>query len=117
MKDDEIIVLQRRQRNIRFFTRDAGFYLPALRHQRYCLVVMNIGQNEVATFVRRLLRHSHFNTQLKRMGRVVRVSHAGLALWRLRSQTEIHIDPDRTDDIPVAEMQSDRLTWDRVRAR
>jgi hypothetical protein len=27
---------------------------------------------------------------VKRMGRVVRVSHAGLAVWRLRSRTEIH---------------------------
>jgi hypothetical protein len=26
---------------------------------------------------------------VKRMGRVVRVSHAGLAAWRLRSRTEI----------------------------
>ena len=52
---------------------------------------MNVGQNEVAVFIRRLLRHPHFNTQLKRMGRVVRVSHVGVALWRLRSQKEIHI--------------------------
>jgi hypothetical protein len=27
MKDDEIVVFLRRQRNITFFTRDAGFYL------------------------------------------------------------------------------------------
>jgi len=92
MKDDEIVVFLRRQRNITFFTRDAGFYLPQLRHPHYCLVVMNVGQNEVAMFVRRLLRHTHFDAQAKRMGRVIRVSHAGLALWRLRSQAEIHVD-------------------------
>jgi hypothetical protein len=51
---------------------------------------MNVGPNETATFVRRFLRHADFDTQVKRMGRVVRVSHAGLAVWRLRSQTEIH---------------------------
>lgn len=50
---------------------------------------MNVGQNEVATFVRRFLRHPNFNTQAKRMGRVVRASHAGLAVWRLGLQTEI----------------------------
>lgn len=90
MKDDEIAVLLRQQRYITFFTRDTGFYVPELRHRRYCLVVMNVGQNEAATFVRRFLRHPDFDTQVKRMGRVVRVSHAGLAVWRLRSQTEIH---------------------------
>ena len=65
--------------------------MPELRHRRYCLVVMNVGQNEAATFIRRFLRHPDFNTQVQRMGRVVRVSHAGLGVWRLRSQTEIHM--------------------------
>jgi hypothetical protein len=54
-------------------------------------VVTSVGQNEVATFIRRFLRHPDFDTRTKRMGRVVRVSHAGLAVWRLRAQTEIHI--------------------------
>jgi hypothetical protein len=48
MKDEEIVALLRRRRNITFFTRDAGFYQPELRHQRCCLVVMNVGQNEVS---------------------------------------------------------------------
>jgi hypothetical protein len=90
LKDEEIIVLLRRQRNTTFFTRDAGFYLPELRHGSYCLVVTSVGQNEVAAFIRRLLRHPDFDTQAKRMGRVVRVSHAGLAFWSVRSQTEVH---------------------------
>jgi hypothetical protein len=90
MKDDEIVVFLRRQRKVTFFTRDAGFYQPALRHPRYCMVVMSVGQYEVATFVRRFLRHPDFDTQVKRMGKVVRVSHSGLVVWRLRSQTEIH---------------------------
>jgi hypothetical protein len=71
-------------------TRDADFYLPELRHPRYCLVAMNVGQNEVAAFVRRFLRHLDFDTQVKRMGNVIPISHAGLAIWRLRPQTEIH---------------------------
>ena len=52
---------------------------------------MHVGQNEAAVFVRRFLRHPNFNTQLKRMGCVVRVSHAGLTFWRLRSQTEGYV--------------------------
>ena len=32
LKDEEIIVLLRRQRNPTFFTRDTGFYHPNLRH-------------------------------------------------------------------------------------
>jgi hypothetical protein len=98
MKDDEIVVLLRRHRNITFFTRDSGFYAPELRHVRYCLVVMHVGQNEVTTFVRRFLRHAEFDTQLKRMGKVVRISHVYLEAWRLGSQSEIQsawAGPDR----------------------
>jgi len=91
MKDEEIIVLLRRHRNVTFFTRDAGFYQADLRQRRFCVVVMSVGQTEVATFIRRFLRHPSFDSQEKRMGRVVRVSHTGLALWRLRSPIQSHI--------------------------
>ena len=89
LKDEEIIVLLRRQRNPTFFTRDAGFYAPELRHRRYCLVVANVGQNEVAAFIRRFLRHPDFDTQEKRMGAVARVSHMGIAAWCLNMQAGI----------------------------
>src|ERR1039458_5916867 len=90
LKDEGIIVLLRQQRNATFFTRDAGFYLPIHRHRSYCLVVTSVGQYEVATFVRRFLRHLDFDNQSKRMGRVVWLSHAGVAVWRLRSQIVLH---------------------------
>ena len=91
LKDEEILVLLRQHRDPTFFTRDADFYHSDLRHRSYCLVVTSVGQNEVATFIRRFLRHPDFDTRAKRMGRVVRVSHAGLVVWGLRAQTEIHI--------------------------
>jgi hypothetical protein len=75
LKDEEIVVLLRQHSHPTFFTRDAGFYHRDLRHRSYCLVVTTVGQNEVATFVRRFLRHPDFDTRAKRMGRVVRVSH------------------------------------------
>jgi len=91
LKDEEIVVLLRGLRAPTFFTRDAGFYQRELRHRGYCLVLMSVEQHEVAAFVRRFLRHPDFDTHEKRMGRVIRISHAGLAIWRVRAQTEIHI--------------------------
>jgi hypothetical protein len=90
LKDDEIVVLLRRLHDPTFITRDTGFYHPNLRHRGYCLIVAGVAQNEVAVFVRRLFRHPDFDTQAKRMGRVVRISHVGVVSWRLRSQTEMH---------------------------
>jgi hypothetical protein len=78
LKDEEIVVL-RRQRNSALFTRDAGFYQPVLRHPSYCIVVASVGQHQVAAFIRRFLRHPDFDTQAKRMGRVLRIS---LPDWR-----------------------------------
>jgi hypothetical protein len=37
LKDEEIIVLLGKQRSPTFFTPDAGFYDPTLRHRAYCL--------------------------------------------------------------------------------
>jgi hypothetical protein len=90
LKDEEIVVLLRRQRNPTFFTRDAGFFLPVHRHRSYCLVLTSVGQYEVATFVRPFLRHPDFDNQSKRMGSVARLSHAGIAVWRPRSQMVFH---------------------------
>jgi hypothetical protein len=95
LKDEEIIVLLRRHRNSTFFTRDLGFYNPAFPHAKYCIVVASVEQTEVGAFVRRFLRHPTFDTQAKRMGKVVRISHAGMAIWRLRSDVEIHTVWDR----------------------
>jgi hypothetical protein len=43
-----------------FFTRDHGFYHPRLLHPGYCLVHLDIAFDEVAKYIRRLLRHTEF---------------------------------------------------------
>ncbi len=88
MKDEELIPFLLDQHRPTFFTRDLGFYERKLCHSRYCLVCLAVGQYEAATFVRRLLRHPESDTQTKRMGAVVRVSGAGLQVWRLDAEQE-----------------------------
>ena len=79
MKDDQVLVLLRTLPTPTFFTRDFDFWGPGLAHSAYGLVVLDVGVNEVATFVRRLLRQPEFNTKTKRLGRVMLVSHTGIA--------------------------------------
>ncbi len=86
LQDEEIIPFLRNLRHPTFFTLDFGFYERRLCHARYCLVYMSVRQHEVAAFARRLLRHPEFDTQAKRMGTVMRVSHASLSVWRLHAQ-------------------------------
>jgi hypothetical protein len=91
MKDREIIPLLHQLNRPTFFTLDADFYSPRLRHQGYCLVYLDVGDTEFAAFVRRLLRHPSLNTKAKRMGLVVCVEPEGLTVWRLRKNQVQHL--------------------------
>ncbi len=88
MKDEEIIPLLHELRRVTFLTRDLGFYNRYLCHVNYCLVCLAVGQYEVASFIRRFLQHPEFNTQAKRIGKVIRVSHIGIRLWKLDVEKE-----------------------------
>jgi hypothetical protein len=92
IKDREVIPFLHRLRRPTFFTRDADFYERRLCHARYGLVQLAVRKDEVAVFVRRLLRHREFDTEAKRMGAVVRVAHVGLSVWRLHVEQELHFD-------------------------
>ena len=86
IKDSEIISLLHDLASPTFITRDDDFFDRNLCHAGYCLVYTAVEKSEVAVFMRRLLRHPEFNTKAKRMGSVVRVSHAGLMVWRLHAE-------------------------------
>lgn len=90
LKDPQIVVLLQGLRKTTFFTRDADYDLQSLCHSSYCLVSMNVPQNQVATSVLRFLRHPDFDTHAKRMGSVVRLSHHGLSAWRVGSHLRLH---------------------------
>ena len=90
--DEEIITMLHSLRRPTFFTRDSDFYGRLLCHRKYCLVYLSVEKSEVASFVRRLLRHPEFKTEAKRMGSVVRVSHSRISCWRRHSSGEEHVE-------------------------
>ena len=88
LQDEEIVRLLHQLRGSTFFTRDAHFYDRGLCHESYCLVWLDVAQFEVASFVRRVLRHPAFTSRTKRMGTVVRLDHARLYMWSLRASEQ-----------------------------
>jgi hypothetical protein len=92
MKDEEIIPFLHALHDATFFTRDLGFDHRRLCHPRYCLVCLDIEKDEVAVFVRRILNHSELGPKAKRMGAVLRVSHAGFSIWRRDLQKRMYIN-------------------------
>ena len=87
--DEQIIPLLHELSRPTFFTRDLGFYDHELCHARYCIVALAVHRYEAASFIRRLLRHTVFRTRANRMGRVVRVSSAGIRFWQIRGHQEV----------------------------
>jgi hypothetical protein len=88
MQDEEIIRFLKERRRSTFFSRDSDFHSRRLCHAHYGIVHLAIHISEVAIFVRRLLRHPDFNTYSKRMGKVIRVSSAGISFWQMGENLE-----------------------------
>jgi hypothetical protein len=88
LKDEQIIVHLRALRRSTFITRDAGFFRKTLCHRSYCLAIMSTKQYEVAAFARRFLRHPGFNTQAKRLGKVVKIGPTGVVVWTAHGRSE-----------------------------
>jgi len=91
LSDGAIIPLLHELSRPTFFSRDTDFYNRVLCHPGYCLVSLEVGKYEVASFVRRFLQHPAFSTYSRRRGSVVRVSHHGIHFWRIRSGEEHEI--------------------------
>jgi hypothetical protein len=64
-----------------FFTHDKDFWTPALLHSSYCLVWLDTEDVDAARYIRRFLRHVDFDTNAKRVGKVVRVHPDSLTFY------------------------------------
>jgi hypothetical protein len=88
LTDHEIVGLLQRGRRVTFFSRDRDYYRPDWCHRRYCLVFLDVIEGQEALYVRRLLQHSSFNSEAKRLGHVIRVNPSALTFWRLHAEQE-----------------------------
>jgi hypothetical protein len=89
IKDEQIIPLLLTLRRPTFFTRDLGFFDAKLSHASYGIVCLAVGADEVASAVRRFIRHPSFDTQAKRLGQVLRVSQVGIRKFQLGDREEL----------------------------
>lgn len=92
IQDSEIISLLHRLKSVTFFTLDRDFYKSHLCHPGYCLAYLDVEDNDVAIFVRRFLGHPSFDTQVKRLGKVVRIASTRLRVWQLHSERERELE-------------------------
>ncbi len=80
LKDYEIISLLLKQRRLTFFTLDSDFDRTKYCHPHYSLVFLDVDEYESATFIRRFLKQKDFNTQAKRLGKVIRVTQSYISV-------------------------------------
>ncbi len=81
-KDENLIPVLHGLPQATFFSLDRFFSRPELLHRKYCLVWLDVADDQAAEFIRRFLNHPIFDTQAKRLGKVVRV-HADGAHFRV----------------------------------
>ena len=91
MKDDEIISLLHELDRPTFFTLDGDFYDRRLCHEGYCLVYLDVEEEMVSEYIRRLLRYRALNSKAKRMGQIIRALPTGLTVWRIHEEQEGHL--------------------------
>lgn len=91
IKDDEIIPLLRSLKNPTFVTRDEDFHDRGFCDRAYGIVVVAAGRQEVATYVRRLLRHPRFNRKVDRLGKVLCLGPGGVRCWQRNPADDEHV--------------------------
>jgi hypothetical protein len=93
-KDENLIPVLHGLPQATFFSLDRFFFRPELLHHSYCLVWLDVVDDQAADFIRRFLRHPRFDSQAKRLGKVVRV-HADGAHFRQRGNPALQSVPWR----------------------
>jgi len=91
MSDTSILSFLHKSKSATFFTRDIGFYKQKNCHPHYCLIILETEQYEVASFIRRILRHFHFNTKTKRMGYVIWIAHNRIRYLTKQTKHELEV--------------------------
>lgn len=86
VKDDNVIPLLHRLRQVTLFTQDRGFFQRALCHPAYCIAWLDVRTDDTAQYVRRFLAHPRFGTKALCLGVVARVHHDAVHFWQRRCQ-------------------------------
>ena len=84
-KDENLIPVLHGLPQATFFSLDRFFFRSDLLHRSYCLVWLDVMDDRAAGFIRRFLKQPTFDTQAKRLGKVVRVHADGLHFRQRRS--------------------------------
>jgi hypothetical protein len=79
--DADIIPLLHRLAQPTFFTHDVDFFERGLCHRNYALIWLDLSPIDAARYIRAFLRHPEFDTNAKRLGKVIRVHPDGLTLF------------------------------------
>ena len=87
--DEQIIGVLHQLKGVTFVTRNVKhFYHRHLLHRNCCLLCLDIEEDEVAAYTRKIYRHPHFNSAAKRCGKVIKVSPTQMTYFAVGSQEE-----------------------------
>jgi hypothetical protein len=85
--DENLLPLRHQLSRPVFFTLDKDFCRPEWIHPRYRLAWLDVRDDQAAEFIRRFPKHPEFNTQVKRLGVVVKIQRTGVTYWRKKQSS------------------------------
>ena len=89
LSDEHIISRLYRLKRVTFVTRDVrDFYYHRFLHRNYCLLCLDVEEDEVAAYTRKIYRHPRFDSAAKRCGKVIKVSPTQMTYFEVSSQEE-----------------------------
>lgn len=90
IEDGQIITYLQQLNGATFITGDSDFFENNYCHPNYCIIYLEVVQNEIAFFVRKVLTHTGFNTQVKRLGKIIKASQTIVSYWQFKNKTLLH---------------------------
>ncbi|MBM3240491.1 hypothetical protein FJZ31_29765 [Candidatus Poribacteria bacterium] len=95
IKDSAIPTLLRTVKQATFITTNVSdFWQRIEADSHYCIICLELPNerlNEIPALLRRLFRLSEFKTKAGRMGKVIRVSRAGIWYYQVRDNIVYHL--------------------------
>jgi len=86
IKDEQVVTLLQQLKGVLFLTRDSDFFKKDLCHPNYCIVFLDVEKYEVAFYIKKFLRHTLFNSNRKRLGKIVKLNQTYIQYYTVKSE-------------------------------
>lgn len=91
IKDEELMIFFHTLKKPTFISWDRGLYRKKICHKNYCIAYLDVREDEIAIFAKKLLKDKRFNVKAKRMGKIIKLTSMKIKFWEINKDKEQHL--------------------------